>query len=73
MKCTSVEKVINMLRMARLSKSFYGETVRTMCINRSPSILSDFEVPEKVWTGKRCFLFSLDGFGYKAFADIPKE
>ena len=50
MNRTIVEKVICMLRTAKLPKSFWGAAVLTTCylINRSPSASLEFDVPEKV-------------------------
>ena len=52
MNHTIVEKVRCMIRMAKLSKSFWGEAVYIACylINTSPTTPLDFQIPEKVWT-----------------------
>ena len=43
-----------MLKLAKLPKSFWGEAVNTAVylINRSPSVSLDFDIPQRVWTGK---------------------
>jgi transposase InsO family protein len=72
---TIVEKVRCMLRMAKLPKSFWAEAVQTACylINRSPSVPLDFDIPERVWTGKDASYAHLKVFGCKTFAHVPKE
>ena len=64
-----------MLSMAKLPKPFWGEAVRAACylINRSPSAPLDFEVPEKVWSGKHPSYSHLRVFGCLAFAHVSKE
>ncbi|GKV15591.1 hypothetical protein SLEP1_g26368 [Rubroshorea leprosula] len=54
MNRTIVEKVRCMLRMATLTKPFWGEAINTAVylINQSPSVPLNFEIPEKAWTGK---------------------
>ena len=54
MNNTIVEKVRYMLRMTNMPKSFWCEVVQTTCylINRSPSVPLEFDIPERVWTGK---------------------
>ena len=46
-----------------------------MCylINRSPSVPLEFDIPERVWTGKDVSYSHLKVFGYKAFAHVLKE
>ena len=75
MNCIIVEKIRCMLRMANLPKSFWGEAVVTACylINRSPSVPLDFDIPERVWTGKDVSYSHLKVFGCKAFVHVPKE
>lgn len=75
MNRTIMEKVRSMIRMAGLSKSFWGEAVRIACylINRSPSAPLNFDIPEKVWAGKDVSYSHLKVFGCKAFAHVPKE
>ena len=75
MNRTIVEKVRCMLKMAKLPKVFWGEAIRTACylINRSPSVPLEFDIPEKVWTGKDVAYNHLKVFGCKAFAHVPKE
>jgi hypothetical protein len=72
---TIVEKVICMLKMAKLLKQFWGETVRTACylINWSPSVPLKFEIPERVWSKKNVSYSHLRVFGCKAYVHIPKE
>ncbi|KAL4582349.1 hypothetical protein LXL04_006896 [Taraxacum kok-saghyz] len=75
MNRTIVEKVRCMLSMAKLSKPLWGEAVLTACylINRSPSVPLNFEVPEKIWTGKYISYSHLRVFGCKAFAHVSSE
>lgn len=67
MNRTIVEKVRSMLRMAKLSKSFWGEADETACylINRSPSVPLEFDIPERVWTNKEVSYSHLKMFSYK--------
>jgi hypothetical protein len=75
MNRTIVEKVRCMLSMAKLPKPFWGEAVLTACylINRSPTVPLNFEVPEKIWSGKDISYSHLKVFGCKAFAHVSKE
>ena len=75
MNRTIIERVRCMLRVAKLPKSFWSEAVCTTCylINRSPSAPLDFQIPEKVWSGKDVSYSYLRVFGCKAFVHIPKE
>lgn len=74
MNRTIVEKVRCMLKMAKLPKSFWGESVRVACylINRSPSVLLNFEIPKKVWPGKEIFYSHLRGLGAKHLHMYPR-
>ena len=47
----------------------------TVCylVNRSPSVLLRFDIPEKVWTGKEMSYNHLKVFGCKALIHVPKE
>ncbi|CAL5395053.1 unnamed protein product [Camellia sinensis] len=75
MNWTIVEKVRCMLKMAKLPKPFWGEAVRVACylINRSPSVPLNFEIPEKVWSGREISYSHLRVFGCKVFAHVSKE
>ena len=75
MNRTIVEKVRCMLKLAKLPKSFWGEVVNTAVylINRSPSIPLDFDIPQRVWTGKDVSYSHLNVFGCKASMHVPKE
>jgi transposase InsO family protein len=75
MNRTIVERVRCMLKMAGLHKSFWGEATLTACylINRSPSVPLDFDIPERVWSGRDVSYSHLKVFGCKAFAHVPKE
>ena len=42
-------------------------------INRSPSVPLDFDIPERVWTGKDVSYSHLKVFRCKAFVHVPKE
>ena len=64
-----------MLRMANLPKSFWCEVVQNAryLINWSLSVPLEFDIPERVWTGKDDSYSHLKVFGCKAFAHVPKE
>ena len=70
-----MERVRSMLSLAKLPKPFWGEAVRTACylINRSPLAPLNFEVPEKMWSGKNPSYSHLRVFGCIAFAHVSKE
>ena len=42
-------------------------------INGSPSVPLDFDIPQKVWTGKDVSYTHLKVFGCKVFIHVPKE
>ncbi|KAL4346422.1 hypothetical protein GQ457_17G024800 [Hibiscus cannabinus] len=75
MNRTIMERVRSMLSMAKLPKPFWGEAVRAACylINRSPSVPLDFEVPEKLWSGKDPSYSHFRVFGCLAYAHVSKE
>ena len=75
MNHTIVKKVRCMLRVVNMPKSFYCEVVQTTCylINWSPSVPLEFDIPERVWTGKDVSYSHLKVFECKAFAYVPKE
>ena len=64
-----------MLKLVKLSKSFGGEAVNiaVYLINRSPSVPLDFDIPQRVWTGKDVSYSHLKVFGYKALMHVPKK
>ena len=64
-----------MLKLAKLHKSFWGEGVNTAVylINRSPSVSLDFDIPQRVWTGKDVSYSHLKVFRCKAFILVPNE
>ncbi|KAK9134880.1 hypothetical protein Syun_014210 [Stephania yunnanensis] len=64
-----------MLKMAKLPKSFWGEALDLACylMNRSPSAPLEFDVPERVWSGKDVTYSHLKVFGCKTFMYVPKE
>ena len=64
-----------MLKLAKLPKSFWGKAVNTAVylINRSPLVPLDFDIPQRVWTGKDVPYSHLKVFGCKAFMHVPKE
>ena len=61
--------------MAKLPKSFWGEAVNTIIylINKSPSVPLDFDIPQRVWTGKDVPFSHFKVFGCKTFMYVPKE
>ena len=64
-----------MLKLAKLPKSFSGETVNTVVylINNSPSVPLDFVIPQRVWTRKDVSYSHLMVFECKTFMHVPKE
>ena len=64
-----------MLKLAKLDKSFWGESVyiAVYLINRSPSDSLDFDIPQRFWTGKDVPYSHLKVFGCKTFMHVPKE
>ena len=64
-----------MLKLAKLPKSFWGEAVNTTVylINRSPSVSLDFDISQRVWTGKDVSYSHLKVFGCKTFMHVPKQ
>ena len=75
MNRTIVERMRCMLSHAKLSRSYWGEALRTAVhvINRSPSKPLNGEVPEKMWSGKEATYDHLRVFGCRAFVHIPKD
>ena len=75
MNRTIVEKVWCMLKLAKLPKSFWSEAINTTVylINISPSVLLDFDIPQRVWTRKGVLYSHLKMFGCKAFMHVPNE
>ena len=70
-----MEKVQSMLKLAKLPKSFWGEVVNiaVYLVNRSPSVPLDFDIPQRIWTGKDVPYSHLKVFGCKTFMHAPKE
>ncbi|KAL5863382.1 hypothetical protein ACOSQ3_000896 [Xanthoceras sorbifolium] len=75
MNRTICERVRCMLSNAKLPNSFWGEAMRTAVdlINLSPSVPLNYDVPERVWTGKDVSYKHLKVFGCRAFVHIPKD
>ncbi|KAL4379562.1 hypothetical protein GQ457_02G035640 [Hibiscus cannabinus] len=75
MNKTIEERVRSMLSNAQLSKSFWGEAVKTTTkiVNYSPSSALDGEIPEHVWTGKKVSYEHFKVFGCRAFVHIPND
>ena len=75
MNRTICDRIVCMLSHAKLSKAFWGEALKTAVylINRSPSVVLEGEVPEKMWTGKEVNYNHLRVFGCRAFVHVPKE
>ena len=69
------KKVRCMLKMTKQPKSFWAEAVQTACylINRSPSVLLDFDIPKRMWKGEDASYAHLKVFGCKTFAHVPEE
>ncbi|PKI76595.1 hypothetical protein CRG98_002904 [Punica granatum] len=74
MNRTIVERVRCMLSQAKLSKSFWGEAMRTTIdlINLTPSVALDGDVPQQVWTGKKVSYKHLRVFECRASVHIPR-
>ena len=70
-----MEKVRCMLKLVKLPKSFWSEAVNTAIylINKSPSVPLDFDILQRVWTGKDVPYSNLKVFGCKTFMHVPKE
>ena len=75
MNRTIVEKVICMLRTAKLPKLFWGAAVLTVCylVNISPSVPLGFDILDMVWTGKEISYNNLKVFRCKTFIHVSKE
>ncbi|PKI65872.1 hypothetical protein CRG98_013735 [Punica granatum] len=75
MNRTIVERVRCMLSQAKLSKSFWGEAMRSAVdlINLTPSVTLDGDVPQQVWTGKKISYKHLRVFGCRASVHIPRD
>ena len=75
MNRTLVERVRCLLSQAQLPRSFWGEALSTVVhvLNLSPCVPLDFDVPDKVWSGKDVSYDHLRTFGCKAFVHIPKD
>lgn len=75
MNRTIEERVRCMISHAKLSKSFWGEAVKTAVdiINLSPSGPLNKGIPDEVWSGKKISYDHLKVFGCLAFVHIPKD
>ena len=75
MNITIAKKVRSMLSQAKLLKSLWGETVRTVVdlINLSPSRRFNSEIPDEEWYGKKSFHGYLRVFECRAFVQVPKD
>ena len=75
MNRTLIERVRCLLSQAKLPRSFWGEALNTVVhvLNLSPCVPLQFDVPNRVWTGKDVFYNHLWVFGCKAFVHIPKD
>ena len=64
-----------MSKFAKILKSFWGEAVNTVIylVNGSPLVPLDFDIPQRVWTGKDVSYAHLKVFGCKAFMHVPNE
>ncbi|KAG8488852.1 hypothetical protein CXB51_016759 [Gossypium anomalum] len=72
---TIMEKVRYMLSNANLPKSFWAEAASTACflINRSPSVTSEKNTPQEVWSGNPANYSDLKIFGCPAYAHVDNE
>jgi len=75
MNKTLIERVRCLLSQAQLSKSFWAEALSTVVhiLNLTPCVPLDFDIPNRVWTGKDVSYDHLRVFGCKAFVHIPKD
>lgn len=75
MNRTLVERVRCLLSQAKLPKSFWGEALSTAVhiLNLTPCVPLQFDVPNRVWTGKDVSYDYLRVFGCKTFLHIPKD
>ena len=75
MNRTLVERVRCLLSHAQLPRSFWGEALNTVVhvLNLTPCVPLQFDVPNRVWTGKDVSYDHLHVFGCKAFVHIPKD
>ena len=64
-----------MLSHAKLSKSFWVESMRTTVdfINLSPSYPLEGDIPERVWTGKFVSFEHFKVFGCRTFVHVPRD
>lgn len=69
MNRTIMEKVRSMLSDSGLPKMFWAEATHTatILINKTPSSVLNFEIPDKKWTGKQPVYSYLRRFGCVAF------
>ena len=69
------DRIKCMLSHIKLSKSFWGEVMRTVVdlINLSPSVPLDNDVPKRVWTRKYVSYNHLRVSTCRAFVHIPKD
>ncbi|CAL5342497.1 unnamed protein product [Camellia sinensis] len=75
MNKTLVERVRCLLSQTQLPRSFWGEALSTIVhvLNLTPCVPLQFDVPDRVWTGKDVSYGHLRIFGCKAFVHIPKD
>jgi hypothetical protein len=75
MNRTLVERVRCLLSQSQLPNSFWGEALSTSVhvLNLTPCVPLQFDVPDRVWTGKDVSYDHLRVFGCKAFVHIPKD
>ncbi|KAK0589461.1 hypothetical protein LWI29_014619 [Acer saccharum] len=75
MNRTLIERVRCLLSQAQLPRSFWGEALSTSVhiLNLTPCVPLQFDVPDRVWTGKDVSYDHLRVFGCKAFVHIPRD
>jgi hypothetical protein len=75
MNRTLEERVRCLLSQSQLPNSFWGEALSTSVhvLNLTPCVPLQFDVPDRVWTGKDVSYDHLRVFGCKAFVHIPKD
>ena len=72
---TLIERIRCLFSQARLLNSFWGEAVMIVVhgLNLTPCISLQFDVPDRVWTGKDFSYDHLHVFGCKVFVHVPKD
>lgn len=75
MNRTLVERVRCLLSQAKLPRYFWGEALSTVVhvLNLTPCVSLNFDVPNRVWSGKDVSYDHLRVFGCMAYVHVPKD